>query len=314
MDAVTPAATSSAPRRVIGVVVESTEGPWFTQLLSGMEAGLVESQTDLMLASLTARGHYDSAQVSRWIADRRVDGILFASLTRRERPLLDRAAALGLPIVIIAPDEPLPGHHVVRGDNRRAGMLVAHHLADLGHTRIAFAGGRFNSIDSHDRLRGLTEGLAARARPLHPSWIHHCNSYYAEAGAAFARLFFDRPLDVTAVVLANDALALGFMRVALQLGVRVPDALSIVGFDGVPEGDLVWPGLTTVAQPMREMGRLACRKLLAECERPGLEARVAIELPMNLVRRDSTAKPAVTYRPRAAAAPPAPPLRQPVVG
>jgi LacI family transcriptional regulator len=288
-----------SPGGAIGVVVESSEGPWFTQLLSGIEEGLGESRADLLLCSLTARGQYDASQVMRWIAERRVDGLLFASLTRRERPLLDAANDLGLPAVIVAPDEPLPAEHVVRGDNRRGGMLVAHHLADLGHTRIAFAGGRFNSQDSHDRLRGLTEGLAARARPLHPSWIHHCNSYYAEAGAAFARLFFDRPLDVTAVVLANDALALGFMHVALRMGVRVPDQLSIVGFDGVPEGDLVYPGLTTVAQPMREMGRLACRRMFAEQLRPGQEPRTTIELPMTVVRRDSTAAPKAGFRPRA---------------
>ncbi|HEY8551509.1 MAG TPA: substrate-binding domain-containing protein [Vicinamibacterales bacterium] len=282
----------------IGVVVESTEGPWFTQLLSGIEEALVASRGDLMLCSLTAAGHYDAAQAFRWIRERRVDGLLFASLTMRERSLLEAAVDVQMPLVVVSPDEPLPGHHVVRGDNRRAGMLVAHHLADLGHTRIAFAGGRFNSGDSQDRLRGLTEGLAARQRPLDPNRIHHCNSYYAEAGAAFARVFLQRPLDVTAIVLANDALALGFRRVALQRGIRIPEDLSIVGFDGVPEGDLVWPGLTTVAQPMQKMGQLATRTLLAEIESPGAVPRKTIELQMDLVRRESTGPARPLPRPR----------------
>ena len=216
--------------------------------------------------------------------------MIFASLTRRDHPLVDSAVAAGLPLVVIAPDEPLTEHHVVRCDNRRAGMLVAHHLADLRHSRIAYATGRFNSLDSKDRLRGLTEGLAARARPLHPSRIHHCNSYYADAGAAFARLLLERPLDVTAIVLANDALALGFMRVALRHGVHIPEDLSIVGFDCVPEGDLVWPGLTSVAQPMVEMGRLACATVLAELADPGSVTLTTTELPMELVRRDSTGR------------------------
>jgi len=86
--------------------------------------------------------------------------------------------------------------------------------------------------------------------------------------------------------MGNDSLALGFMRVAQQRGIRIPQHLSIVGFDNVPEGALVWPGLTTVAQPMREMGRAACRRLfdmiaaLADLE--------IIEYPMELIVREST--------------------------
>jgi LacI family transcriptional regulator len=277
-------------RATIGVIVESTEGPWFTQLLSGIEEALAEPRVSLMLASLMPRGRYDADMAHAWIEEGLVDGLIFASLTRREQPLVDAAVAAGLPFVVVAPDDHLPQHHVVRCDNRRAGMLVAHHLADLRHSRIAYASGRLNSLDSQDRLRGLSEALAARARPLNPSRVHHCNSYYAEAGAALARVLLERPLDVTAIVLANDALALGFMRVALRHGVRIPEDLSIVGFDCVPEGDHVWPGLTSVAQPMREMGRRACRTVLAEIADAGSIPLATLELPMELVQRDSTAR------------------------
>jgi LacI family transcriptional regulator len=277
-------------RATVGVIVESTEGPWFTHLLSGIEQALLEPRVSLMLASLMPLGRYDAGTARAWIEEGLVDGLIFASLTRRDQPLVDAAVAAGVPLVVVAPDERLAEHHVVRCDNRRAGMLVAHHLADLRHSRIAYATGRFNSLDSQDRLRGLTEGLAARARPLHPSRIHHCNSYYADAGAAYARLLLERPLEVTAIVLANDALALGFMRIALRHGVRIPDDLSIVGFDCVPEGDLVCPGLTSVAQPMVEMGRLACATVLAELADPGSVPLATIELPMELVQRDSTSR------------------------
>lgn len=85
--------------------------------------------------------------------------------------------------------------------------------------------------------------------------------------------------------MGNDALALGFLRVAQQRGIRVPQTLSIVGFDNVPEGALLWPGLTTVAQPMREMGRTACRRLF---ESIGSGGEVHTEkYPMELVVRES---------------------------
>ena len=100
--------------------------------------------------------------------------------------------------------------------------------------------------------------------------------------------FLTRPRDVTAVVLGNDALALAFMRVLIQRGVVIPRDLSVVGFDGVPEGARFLPALTTVAQPMREMGRSACHRLLAEIESPGVKPPSTIEYGMELLVREST--------------------------
>jgi LacI family transcriptional regulator len=93
---------------------------------------------------------------------------------------------------------------------------------------------------------------------------------------------------VTALVLANDALALGFMRVAHQRGVRMPDDLSVVGFDGLPEGALLYPALTSVAQPMREMGQAACQRLFEAIAGAPAEEPEKIEFPVRLLVREST--------------------------
>jgi LacI family transcriptional regulator len=269
-------------------VVESSQGPWFTQLLAGIEEELSERRLSLMLASLFLRGRYDAATVSSWIRERRVDGLVFARLLHRERPLLEAAAEARLPFVAVGPDEPVADVNVVRCDNRGGGALVAHHLAQLGHSRVAFAGGPRDSRDTADRLRGLREGLVAHGIRIRTDWVYFCRSYEAEAGDEYARTFLRRRPDVTAVVLGNDALALGFMRALLQRGVSIPQDLSVVGFDGVPEGARVLPGLTTVAQPMREMGRAACRRLLAQIESPGTVGTGAIEYRMELLVREST--------------------------
>jgi DNA-binding LacI/PurR family transcriptional regulator len=116
--------------------------------------------------------------------------------------------------------------------------------------------------------------------------VFSCGSWEVGAGADFAERFLDGPLDVTAVVCANDALAFGFMRVAQQRGLRMPSDLSIVGFDGLPQGALFYPALTTVAQPMQAMGREACRKLFDAIEAPRSMERT--EFPMALVVREST--------------------------
>jgi DNA-binding LacI/PurR family transcriptional regulator len=273
-------------RGCIGVVVDSSADPWFVQLLTGIEEELGLRDTGLLLASLELRGQYDPSLVFTWIRDRRVDGLVIAKSQRRERALLKAAIEAQLPTVIIAPDEISTDVQVVRCNNVAAGATVASHLAGLGHRRIAFVGGPQHSIDSKHRLRGLRDELARRGIALDPDAIFFCGSYASEDGAQFAREFFDKGVDVTAVVLANDALAFGFMRTAQQLGIRMPQDLSIVGFDGLPHGALLCPALTTVSQPMREMGRIACCRLFEAIADPGrLETT---EFPMILIEREST--------------------------
>jgi LacI family transcriptional regulator, galactose operon repressor len=272
----------------IGVAVDSTEDPWFTQLLTGIEEELSTRDTSLMIASLELRGNYDARIVFDWIHGRRIDGLIVPKSSHRERPLLDAAVETQVPTVLVAPHEIVRTVGVMRGDNLTAGRTVANHLASLGHTSIGFAGGPRHSVDSQHRLRGLREELRRRGVSLHQKSTGFCGSYEAEAGSRFAQTLLGRNLDVTAMVFGNDALALGFMRIAQQRGVRMPQDLSIVGFDNIAAGALAWPGLTTVAQPMREMGRDACRFLFEPVPHRRLPM---VEYPMELIMRESTGPP-----------------------
>jgi DNA-binding LacI/PurR family transcriptional regulator len=281
-------------RGCIGVAVDYSADPWFVQLLTGIEEELSTRDTGLMLSSLELRGQYDPSIVFAWIRDRRVDGLIIAKSQRRERALLKAAVEAQLPTVIIAPDEISTDVQVVRCNNLAAGATVAAHLAALGHRRIAYVAGPQHSIDSKHRLRGLRDELARRGITMSSAAIFNCGSYTSDAGGQFAREFFEKPVDVTAVVLANDALAFGFMRVAQQKGIRMPQDLSIVGFDGLPQGALFCPALTTVSQPMPDMGRVACSRLFEAIDDPGrLETT---EFPMVLIERESTG-PAAGGRP-----------------
>ena len=274
-------------RGSIGVVVDSSQDPWFTRLLAGIEEELSQRDCSLMLASTELTGKYDPTIVFEWVREHKVDGLVIAKSQRRDRALIRDAVNAHLPTVLIAPDETAPHVQLVRCDNRSAGVAVADHLVELGHRVVAFAGGPTHSIDSKHRLIGLCDGLAAHGIELRPELTFSCASWEADAGARFARTYFERERGATAVVLANDALASGFMRVAHKTGVRMPADLSIVGFDGLPEGERLWPALTSVAQPMREMGAAACRRLFEVIETPGQVQ--TIEFPMRLVVRESTA-------------------------
>src|SRR5207244_614960 len=108
----------------IGVVVDSTADPWFTQLLMGLEEELATRDTSLMLASLELRGRYDPNIVLNWIRERRVDGLIIAKSQRRERPLLQAAIEAGVPVVMVVPFETFDKAQVVRCDNLAAGATV----------------------------------------------------------------------------------------------------------------------------------------------------------------------------------------------
>lgn len=279
-------------RGSIGVVVDSIADPWFVQLLLGIEEELASRDSSLMLASLDLLGRYDPSRPLEWIRDHRVDGVIMAKVQRRDRPLLSAAVEAGVAVVSVNPDERQHDVPLLQCNNVEAGELVAQHLHDLGHTRVAFAGGPAHSLDSKQRLKGLTDGLAARGIALDTSLVLSCGSWEQEAGAAFGQALLGRPLPMTALVFANDALALGFLRVAHEKGVRVPAHLSVVGFDGLSAGSLAWPSLTTVTQPTRDMGRVACRRLFEAMAYP---ARVEkIQFRMTLVVRESTGPVATT--------------------
>lgn len=276
----------------IGVVASTTQSTWFSQILGGIEEQLADSRQSVLLASLLLNGRYDSSTVASWISEHRVDGLIFIRYTRREHGLFTAAASAGLPVVLIGPDIKAPASSIVRCNNLEAGRLVGEHLIGLGHEQIAFGGGPRESIDTRDRHRGLAQALADARLDLPEQRVWFGPQYNSEAGAEYAQQFLElapraRP---SAVVMGNDAMALGFMRTVLQQGVKVPEDVSVTGFDGIPEGGLYWPGLTSVLQPAHRMGASGCRALLEVMQNPELERTADVQYGVELVVRESTAE------------------------
>ncbi len=289
------AARSLVHRRTgcIGLAVNSTQSPWFSQILSGIEEALSPSKKSVLLASIMLEGRYDPSAVLGWVVEGRVDGLILVRYSRRDRPLLDAAAKAGVPVVLIAPDLSAPADFTVRCDNVNAGWLVAQHLAQLGHRTVAFAGGPRESLDTRQRLQGLEEGLLEHGVVLAPDRVWYGSGYAREAGVQYAGAFLERaPHDrPTAVVLGNDPMAIGFMRTVLQHGVHVPESVSVVGFDGTPDGEQIWPGLTTVVQPTRRMAIAVCQALLDSVEHRQPDRNTSVEFAVELLVRESTAAP-----------------------
>ena len=289
------AARSLVHRRTgcIGLAVNSTQSPWFSQILGGIEEALSSSKKSVLLASMMLDGSYDPTAVLGWLTETRVDGLILVRYARQNRPLLDAAAKAGIPVVLLAPDLSAPADFMVRCDNVNAGWLVAQHLHRLGHRHVAFAGGPKESLDSRQRLQGLEEGLLEHGVALTPERTWFGPAYARESGMQYASIFLalapqDRP---TAVVLGNDPMAIGFMRTVLSAGVRVPADVSVVGFDGTPDGEQIWPGLTTVIQPTRRMAIAVCQALLDSVEHRQPDRSTSVEFAVELLVRESTAAP-----------------------
>jgi len=274
----------------IGVVVESSQCSWFTQVLGGIEEALADQTVSALLGSLNLRGSYDASTIERWIADRRVDGLIFARCTRREEGLVTQAREAQIPMVFVAPDENFSSGPVFVARNREAARTLTEHLIALGHRRFAFLGGPEKTADTVERLNGLRDGLAARELELDPAYVQFGETFPQRGAIAFAEEWLEMPRAAapTAVMCAYDILAIEFLRAILQRGVRVPEDVSVVGFDGVPEGALYWPGLTTAKQPSQALGNAACRVLMQMIENPEAESTERADFPAELILRESS--------------------------
>jgi DNA-binding LacI/PurR family transcriptional regulator len=279
---------SRGRRGCVGVVVDSGRDLWCTQLLAGIQEELSRHDSALMLASLELNGTYDPHLVMRWVQEHRVDGVILIKPRHRDGSLIQACVAAATPLVMIAPEEHFAKVNVVQCDNEAAGAAVGNYVASLGHRKIAFASGPLHVIDTKRRLAGFRLALEELGIPLDAKRIFSCAGSGPEQGMQLAADLLSRPLDFTTLVTAHDAMALGFMYVAQQKGVHIPGDLSVVGFDNIPEAALLWPGLTTVAQPAGRMGRAACQLLFESITAPG-EPRL-LTFRMEMITRESAVR------------------------
>jgi DNA-binding LacI/PurR family transcriptional regulator len=260
--------------------------------LAGLAEGIEDSNLGLLLVP-DSRRREETAATVRSAA---VDGFVVYSAVRND-PRVEAALARHLPVVTVDQPRDLPTPFVGI-DDRQGAREAAEYLRGLGHTRVGVLSwisaidkdGRLALDLSSERLGGYAEGLAT-------AWdedlVRTCRRNAVEPArlATLELLQADRP--PTAILAMSDILALGALQAAEELGVVVPEQLSIIGFDDGPVAALAHPPLTTVAQPHEEKGRLAAEWLIKAIERggsPGRRRRAI--LPTELVIRETTAPPA----------------------
>jgi len=274
---------------LIGLTVPYMVDNYFAQILNGATEALYERDARLVVCP-TRYEHDREVSLLERLMHGTTDGALL--IVPLETP--GELAALrrrGYPFVVVDPpfplDESIP---VVCASGWSGARMATEHLLTLGHIRIGAITGERSQQSSHDRTAGYQSALTAAGLTADPTLIVE-SDFSVEGGYRAAHHLLVQPDAPTAIFAFNDNMALGVLRAACERGLDVPRSLSVLGFDDIDRAALVTPELTTIRQPLQEIGRVAVSVLYRMLDGQPLDA-TRLELSTRLVVRASTAAPA----------------------
>ena len=282
----------------VGILVPDIGEAYAAGIMGGVERGL--SEKDYLFLAASHRWDLERlAESLDRLEDRSVDGLILVATPIREIP--------GLPTVVVAGHERLPGVTNVIIDHDVAAAQALSHLAEHGHERIAVLKGHHPlDTDTADRWRAVAEAAQAHGVEVPPELVKELGDgrsrdvFAAEAryreGFGAAREVLAEGVPFTALFAFDDISAIGATRALLDAGLRVPEDVSVIGFDDVQSARFQSPGLTTIRQPLREMGELAARTLLARIAGGAGPPDVLSVEPVLVIRESTGPAPARARR------------------
>ena len=270
----------------IGVVVPDITALFSAELVKHVEKAAMEVGYSVLIGNSANSRQIEDLYLSK-LSDSGLDGMIFSSSADDDAHAIREGAAL------VAVDRELSGFDFVASDHETGAREVVRHLADLGHRRIACISGPATMPVFQQRLAGYRSVVETGLKDLgiSPETYTRFEPLDSMRGIDAARSLLELPDRPTAVFATTDQQAIGVLRACGDRGLRVPEEISVVGFDDIPLADLVNPRLTTVRQPIEQIGRLAVERLLL---RMGLTDEPAQRwlLDTELRRRESSAPPA----------------------
>jgi DNA-binding LacI/PurR family transcriptional regulator len=281
---------ASGQTRTVAVIVPFVTRWFFASVVQGAEEVLREQGYDLLLYNLAGSAAARHRVFETGLLSKRVDAVVVLSL-QPSAVELNRLAGLNRPVTFVGAD--VPGWATVRIDDEVAARTAMEHLIGLGHERIAYVGGPgvLDFTAPNKRLAGYHDSLRSAGLPLDPS-LEVDGAFTLAGGTEAGHELLARPDRPTAVFAASDEMAIGVLRAARELGLRVPEDVSVVGIDDHELADFF--DLTTVAQPVLEQGRMAARQVLDAVAATATDAGWhpdQVILPTTLLQRGSTGPP-----------------------
>jgi LacI family transcriptional regulator len=268
----------------LALIVSDIRNPFFAEVARGAADAARVDHCDLVLCN----SDLDPARQMEYVKsvlEKRVDGILMNSVSALGHEEQKQLADCGVPIVLLNRSAGNRAFSTVSADNEGGGALAAQHLLGLGHRKIAHITGPRQHGNLSDRTRGFAQALLAARRPVTPIVLH--GAFDFEGGRGLTNKLLDEHPEITAIFAANDVMAFGTVRAVLDRGLRIPEDLSLIGFDNIQFSSIIHPPLTTIHQPKYEMGQAAVEILLRlsrDKDRRTPESRV---LGVELVERQS---------------------------
>jgi LacI family transcriptional regulator len=286
----------SGRSRLLGLLISEITNPFFPELIRGFEDSAIEHNYELLIGST----NYDTRRMEtciRRMVERNVEGVAIMTFGI-EGPLLDELVSRNIPMVFV--DMPV---HSLRADallvDYDAGIAEAiRHLHELGHRDIAFVTGPLLQRSCQLRQEAFVKGMEACGLPVRKRWILN-GDHTLQGGTNAADSLISMASRPTAVLCSNDMMAIGLLRRLAAAGVRVPEEISVVGFDDIQLASYVYPALTSVRMSRNDLARGAFAVLRAYIEQPDTPAKQAVHIPTRLVVRESTG-PAPALREEAA--------------
>jgi LacI family transcriptional regulator len=271
---------------LIDMVLAGLDSPWAVEILRGAEEWGAAHETAVAVSAVR-HGNARPASWTSGLASHDTDGVILVT-SRLTTGQLEQLRGAGIPLVVVDPVNPPPADLPSVGATNWAGGLVAtEHLIGLGHRRIAAIAGPRDFLCSRARTDGYRSALERAGIPFDPALVRNAD-FRHEGGFGRGSELLDLPDRPTAIFAGSDQQAFGVYEAARQRGLRIPQDLSVVGFDDLPVANWVSPPLTTVRQPLADMGSAAAQMLGDIIDGSGLRAP-RVELSTELIVRESTA-------------------------
>ena len=270
--------------QTIGLIISDIRNPFFAEVARGVEDAAYRAGYDVVLCNSDLRPEKQIAYI-RSLVKKSIDGIVInwaaGMNAEKERDLL----AYGVPIVLLNGQSSTINLSSVSVENHQGGFLAGSFLMRLGHRNVALLAGPEDQLRVVERKSGFLKGLESAQRPFHSIALHGDQSF--EGGYQMTWKLLSHHPEITAIFTHNDVMAFGAYRALAEAGRRVPDDVSVIGFDNVEVSGMMQPPLTTIDQPKYEVGQAAVELLLGLVKEENPEPKQRI-FGVRLIERQST--------------------------
>jgi LacI family transcriptional regulator len=285
---------SNGKSNLVGVILPITEmgdvasdllekNPFFSEFISGLENVLSQKGYDILLSGMNSKLTYVN-----WIERRRLDGIIL--LGTYPLTIYDEIKKLEIPTVLTdVYEEYAKDFHCIRVDDEYGSYLATKHLLSLGHTRIGFASGAIKTSKvNYYRFEGYKKALMEANLPVSDDLVFETNVTF-EGGLMVAEHILKEKIDIDALVVVADIMAIGIMKYYQENGKSIPNDLSVVGFDDIRYASYCSPSLTTIRQDIVKKGMISAELIIKELE-SGVNTKESVIITPKLIVRGSTTK------------------------